>query len=81
MNFKSAFFPGVKAVTSTLRVRTPHDRAAYARKKTEKSIFSSKISVLKKRTTNWRVSPVTGQLERRCRFSDSEDPQSRPFIA
>ncbi|SFT93240.1 hypothetical protein SAMN05192562_103119 [Kosakonia arachidis] len=81
MNFKSTFFPGVKAVTSTLRVRTPHDRVVSARKKTSMSILSSKISVLKKRITNWRVSPVTGQLERRCSFSDSEDPQSRPFIA
>lgn len=81
MNFKSTFFPGVKIVTSTLRVRPPRDMVASARKKTSFSIFSSKISELNKRITNWRVSPVTGQLERRCSFSDSEDPQSRPFIA
>ncbi|UNA31766.1 hypothetical protein LOF14_01450 [Klebsiella variicola subsp. variicola] len=50
-------------------------------KKQQSSIFSSKISELNQRITNWRVSPVTGQLERRCRFSDGEDPQSRPFVA
>ncbi|SCC67533.1 hypothetical protein GA0061070_106816 [Kosakonia oryziphila] len=81
MNFKSTLFPGVKTVTSTLRVRTPRDRVTSARKKSLNSIFSSKISGLNKRITNWRVSPVTGQLERRCSFSDSEDPQSSSFIA
>lgn len=81
MNFKSTLFPGVKTMTSTLRVRPPRDRASSARKKQQSSIFSSKISKLNQRITNWRVSPVTGQLERRCRFSDGEDPQSRPFVA
>ncbi len=81
MNFKSTLFPGVKTVTSTLRVRPPRDRVLSARKKQPNSIFSSKISELNQRTTNWRVSPVTGQLERRCSFSDSEDPQSRPSAA
>lgn len=81
MNFKSTLLPDVKTVTSTLRVRTPHDRVASARKKTSGSIFSAKISELNKRITKWRVSPVTGQLERRSSFSESEDPQSRPFIA
>lgn len=81
MNFKSTLFPGVKTVTSTLRVRPPRDRVLSARKKQSNSIFSSKISELNQHITNWRVSPVTGQLERRCSFSDSEDPQSRPFVA
>lgn len=81
MNFKSTLFPDVKTVTSTLRVRQPRDRVLSARKKQSNSIFSSKISELNQRITNWRVSPVTGQLERRCSFSDSEDPQSRPFVA
>lgn len=81
MNFKSTLFPGVKTVTSTLRVRPPRDRVLSARKDQSNSIFSSKISKLNQRITNWRVSPVTGQLERRCSFSDGEDPQSRPFLA
>jgi len=42
---------------------------------------STKINELNQRVTNWRVSPVTGQLEQRCTFSDTEDPQSRTFSA
>ena len=58
MNFKSTLFPGVKTMTSTLRVRPPRDRVSSARKKQQSSIFSSKISELNQRITNWRVSPV-----------------------
>lgn len=36
MNFKSTLFPGVKTMTSTLRVRPPRDRVSSARKKTAK---------------------------------------------
>lgn len=81
MNFKARFFPGVKTVTSTLRVRAPRDRVSPARKKQSPLIFSSKISELNQRIVSWRVSPVTGQLERRCGFADAEDPQSRSSIA
>lgn len=81
MNFKSALFPGVKIVTSCLRVRLPHDRVLSTRHKQTGLFFSIKINKLIQPTTNWRVSPVTGQLERRCNPSDSEDPQSRSFIA
>jgi len=81
MNFKSALFPGVKTVTSGLRVRLPRDRASSARNKQTGLFFSLKINKLMQHTTNWRVSPVTGQLERRSSPSDSEDPQSRSFIA
>ncbi len=57
MNFKSTLFPGVKTMTSTLRVQPPRDRVSSARKKQQSSIFSSKISELNQRITNWRVSP------------------------
>lgn len=52
MNFKSTLFPGVKTMTSTLRVRPPRDRVSSARKKQQSSIFSSKISELNQRITN-----------------------------
>ena len=77
MNFKSTLFPGVKTMTSTLRVRPPRDRVSSARKKQQSSIFSSKISELNQRITNWRVSPVTGQLERRCRRRPTKSPLRR----
>lgn len=81
MNCKFPLFPGVKTVTSGLRVRLPHDRVQPTRSKQFCLFFSLKINRLMQHSTNWRVSPVTGQLERRCTPSDSEDPQSRPFIA
>jgi len=81
MNFKMTLFPDVKALTSTLRVRPSRDRTVAARKKHSNSIFSIKINELNQRVTNWRVSPVSGQLEQRCTFSDTEDPQSRTFSA
>ncbi|GBU13625.1 hypothetical protein AwEntero_22260 [Enterobacterales bacterium] len=81
MNFKSTLFPDVNSLTSTLRVRHSRDRTLAARKKHSVSIFSTKINELNQRITNWRVSPVTGQLEQRCSFSDSDDPHSRSFFA
>jgi len=80
MNFKSALF-GVKTVTPALRVRPARDRVSSARKKQSGLSFSLKINKLSKTITSWRVNPVTGQLERRCSLSDTEDPQSRSFIA
>lgn len=78
MNFKSNLNIGVKKETSTLRVRSLYDREIPARKKRSKLIFSNNISKLTQHITHWRVSFTTGQLERRCSLSDSEDPQSRP---
>lgn len=81
MNFKLILFPDVNSLTATLRVRLSRDRTLAARKKHSVSIFSTKINELNQRVTNWRVSPVTGQLEQRCTFSDSDDPHSRSFFA
>jgi len=81
MNFKQALFPGVKTVTPALRVRPARDRVTSARNKQSGLSFSLKINKLNNIVTSWRVNPVSGQLERRCSLSDTEDPQSRPFIA
>lgn len=81
MNFKSTLFPGAKTVASGLRVRLPCDRVLSARNKQSCLFFSLKINELIHKSISWRVSPVTGQLERSCHPADSEDPQSRPFIA
>ncbi|AVF37598.1 hypothetical protein [Rahnella sikkimica] len=77
MNFKSILNPDVKTLTSLLRVRPSRDRVLAARGKDSHSIFSYKINSMNLRVTNWRVSPVTGQLEQRCIMSESEEPQSR----
>ncbi|TNV17335.1 hypothetical protein FH968_18255 [Buttiauxella sp. B2] len=81
MKFKSTFFPDAVSFASTLRVRPSRDRTMSACKKHTSSIFSSKINKMNQRLTSWRVSPVTGQLEQRCTFSESEEPQSRPISA
>ncbi|MBU9830430.1 hypothetical protein J1779_10815 [Rahnella sp. FC061912-K] len=77
MKFKFSFFADVKTLTSTLRVRPSRDRTLAARNKNSSSLFSSKINRMNHSVTTWRVSPVTGQLEQRCVFSDNEEPQSR----
>jgi len=81
MNFKSTLFPTVKVSTLTLRVRPSRDRAQAEHKKRDDLTFLRKISQLNHRVINWCVSPVSGQLEQHCSFSDSEDPQSRCFSA
>jgi len=80
MTFKSTVFPGVNSFTSKMRVRQSSDRSLAVRKQHSSSIFSPYINGLKQRVTNWRVSPVTGQLEQRSSFADSDDPHSRLFI-
>ncbi|MFZ4833042.1 hypothetical protein [Rouxiella sp. Mn2063] len=79
MTFKSTVFPGVNSFTSKMRVRQSSDRSLTVRKQHSSSIFSPYINGLKQRVTNWRVSPVTGQLEQRSSFADSDDPHSRLF--
>jgi len=78
MSFKTTLYSGVSAFTAKMRVRPAPDRVACARNETLLSSLSPNISALQKRVTNWRVSPITGQLEQRSNFAESDEPHSRP---
>jgi len=73
MNFKSAVMPGVRAFASTMRVKLSRERPVAAR-----ALYSSSPSRTQAPLrANWRVCPVTGQLQQRWSMDDSQDPQSR----
>ncbi|OLF53954.1 hypothetical protein [Pseudomonas chlororaphis] len=77
MNFKSTVMPGVRAFASTMRVKPCAERAAASRVGT---LYSTPSSPTRARA-NWRVCPVTCQLQQRWSFDDSQDPQSRSLAA
>ena len=76
MTFKTHVLPGVRAFTSSMRVKLSRE-PTYAR--SAKSPFSIPVTGVKPahRQVQWRVSPATGQLEQRWSMADSQDPQSR----
>ncbi|MGO2767236.1 hypothetical protein [Pseudomonas taetrolens] len=76
MTFKTHVLPGVRAFTSSMRVKLSRE-PTYARP--AKSPFSTAVPGNKPthRQVHWRVSPATGQLEQRWSMADSQDPQSR----
>jgi hypothetical protein len=75
MNFKSTVMPGVRAFSSTMRVKLCRERPGTAR---ASAPFSSPSSPAKtQRHANWRVCPMTGQLQQRWSLDDSQEPPSR----
>ncbi|KOX99607.1 hypothetical protein [Pseudomonas nunensis] len=75
MNFKSTVMPGVRAFSSTMRVKSCRERLATA---VARAPFSSQSSPAKAHLrANWRVCPMTGQLQQRWSVDDSPEPPSR----
>ena len=64
MTFKTHVLPGVRAFTSSMRVKLSRE-PTYARP--VKSPFANPVPAVKPahRQVHWRVSPATGQLEQR----------------
>ncbi|UXL40045.1 hypothetical protein N7D90_07750 [Pseudomonas fragi] len=78
MTFQTPVLPGVRAFTSSMRVKLSRE-PTYAR--STKSPFSTPAPGIKPahRQVHWRVNPATGQLEQRWSMADSQDPQSRAW--
>lgn len=78
MTFKTHVLPGVRAFTSSMRVKLSREPTCV---RPDKSPFSTPAPGAKPalRQVHWRVSPATGQLEQRSSLSDSQDPQSRTW--
>lgn len=75
MNFKSTVMPGVRAFASTMRVKLCRERLATT---AARAPFSGQSSPAKAQLrTNWRVCPMTGQLQQRWSLDDSQEPPSR----
>lgn len=75
MNFKSTVMPGVRAFASTMRVKSCRERLVTA---VARVPFSSQSSPAKAHLrANWRVCPMTGQLQQRWSVDDSPEPPSR----
>ena len=76
MTFKTFVLPGVRAFSSSMRVKLFREPAFAGR-----APFSTPVSDVKPahRQVHWRVSPATGQLEQRWSMADSQDPQSRAW--
>ncbi|BAQ74412.1 uncharacterized protein POS17_2718 [Pseudomonas sp. Os17] len=73
MHFTSSVLPGVRAFAATMRVRLCREPKVLAR-----SPFSSCVPTASTALrANWRVCPMTGQLQQRWSLDDSQDPQSR----
>ena len=71
MTFKTFVLPGVRAFSSSMRVKLCRE-PAFARQ----SPFSTAVPGAKPvhRQVHWRVSPGTGQLEQRWSINESQDP-------
>ncbi len=76
MTFKTFVLPGVRAFSSSMRVKLSREPAFAGR-----APFSTPVADVKPahRQVHWRVSPATGQLEQRWSTTESQDPQSRGF--
>lgn len=75
MHFKSTVMPGVRAFASTMRVRLCRDPMPGTRPGT---LYSPPtISPKAQARATWRVCPMTGQLQQRWSFDDSQEPPSR----
>lgn len=76
MTFKTFVLPGVRAFSSSMRVKLPREPAFAGR-----APFSTPVADVKPahRQVHWRVSPATGQLEQRWSTTETQDPQSRGF--
>ena len=76
MTFKTHVLPGVRAFTSSMRVKLSREPTCA---RPVKSPFANPVPSVKPahRQVHWRVSPATGQLEQRWSMADTQDPQSR----
>ncbi|WP_426209997.1 hypothetical protein [Pseudomonas sp. TWR2-1-1] len=76
MTFKTFVLPGVRAFSSSMRVKLSREPAFAGR-----APFSTPVADVKPahRQVHWRVSPATGQLEQRWSTTETQDPQSRGF--
>jgi len=76
MTFKTFVLPGVRAFSSSMRVKLSREPAFAGR-----APFSTPVADVKPahRQVHWRVSPATGQLEQRWSNTETQDPQSRGF--
>lgn len=76
MTFKTFVLPGVRAFSSSMRIKLSREPAFAGR-----APFSTPVADVKPahRQVHWRVSPATGQLEQRWSTTENQDPQSRGF--
>ena len=76
MTFKTFVLPGVRAFSSSMRVKLSREPVFAGR-----APFSTPVADVKPahRQVHWRVSPATGQLEQRWSTTETQDPQSRGF--
>lgn len=76
MTFKTPVLPGVRAFTSSMRVKLSREPTAA---RTNPAPFSTPVSSVNPAhyPVHWRVSPATGRLEQRWGMDDSQEPQSR----
>lgn len=76
MTFKTFVLPGVRAFSSSMRVKLSREPDFAGR-----APFSTPVADVKPahRQVHWRVSPATGQLEQRWSTTETQDPQSRGF--
>jgi len=75
MNFKSTVLPGVRAFTSTMRVKLTRDQSLHVRANSPFAAHSPSAKTVLRPKVGWRISPATGQLEQRWSSADSLDPQ------
>ena len=78
MTFKAFVLPGVRAFTSSMRVKLAREpgTARSARTPFSSPVFGAKPA---HHQVHWRVSPATGQLEQRWSMADLREPQSRAW--
>jgi hypothetical protein len=75
MNFKTTVMPGVRAFASTMRVKLCRERLLTTRVSAPFSTPSAPPKAHPR--ANWRVCPMTGRLQQRWSFDDSQEPPSR----
>ncbi|QEN48399.1 hypothetical protein [Pseudomonas protegens] len=73
MHFTSSVMPGVRAFAATMRVKLCREPKVLARSPFSRATPTPSTAL----RANWRVCPMTGQLQQRWSFDDSQDPQSR----
>lgn len=73
MHFTSSVMPGVRAFAATMRVKLCREPKVLARSPFSRAAPPPSTAL----RANWRVCPMTGQLQQRWSFDNSQDPQSR----
>ncbi|WP_448093336.1 hypothetical protein [Pseudomonas lini] len=75
MNFKTTVMPGVRAFASTMRVKLCRERLLTTQARAPFSAPSAHTKAQPR--ANWRVCPMTGRLQQRGSFDESQEPPSR----